>query len=112
MTTYEKEFTRKQICLTSHVKVLNFTLESALLGTIEDWGQREPELFDHQIVSELHESDDEDDIEEDDVEYILQLWILKRLFCFYVDSLILHKENQTMLSDSLAGFCCEPNFQT
>ena len=79
------------------MKVLNFTLESALLGTIEDWGQREPELFDHQIVSELHESDDEDDIEEDDVEYILQLWILKGLFCFYVDSLILHKENQNNL---------------
>ena len=73
------------------MKVLNFTLESALLGTIEDWGQREPELFDHQIVSELHESDDD---EEDDVEYILQLWILKGSVCFYVDSLILHKENQ------------------
>ena len=78
------------------MKVLNFTLESALVGTIEDWGQREPELFDHQIVSELHESDDDDhdDIEEDDVEYILQLWILKGSVCFYVDSLILHKENQ------------------
>ena len=86
------------------MKVLNFTLESALLGTIEDWGQREPELFDHQIVSELHESDDEDDIEENDVEdeedgveYILELWILKGSFCFYVDSLILHKENQNNL---------------
>ena len=79
------------------MKVLNFTLESALLGTIEDWGQREPELFDHQIVSELHESDDEDDIEEDDVEYMLELWILKGSFCFYVDSLILHKENQNNL---------------
>ena len=79
------------------MKVLNFTLESALLGTIEDWGQREPELFDHQIVSELHESDDEDDIEEDDVEYILELWILKGSFCFHVDSLILHKENQNNL---------------
>ena len=78
------------------MKVLNFTLESALLGTIEDWGQREPELFDHQIVSELHESDDDDhdDVEEDDVEYILELWILKGSVCFYVDSLILHKENQ------------------
>ena len=41
------------------MKVLNFTLESALVGTIEDWGQMEPELFDHQIVSELHESDDD-----------------------------------------------------
>ena len=79
------------------MKVLNFTLESALLGTIEDWGQREPELFDHQIVSELHESDDEDDIEEDDVEYILQLFITKGSFCFHVDSLILHKENQNNL---------------
>ena len=79
------------------MKVLNFTLESALVGTIEDWGQREPELFDHQIVSELHESDDEDDIEEDDVEYMLELWILKGSFCFYVDSLILHKENQNNL---------------
>ena len=79
------------------MKVLNFTLESALVGTIEDWGQREPELFDHQIVSELHESDDDDDIEEDDIEYIQELWILKGSFCFYVDSLILHKENQNNL---------------
>ena len=66
------------------MKVLNFTLESALVGTIEDWGQREPELFDHQIVSELHESDDDDydDVEEDDVEYILELRILKGSFAF------------------------------
>ena len=76
------------------MKVLNFTLESALLGTIEDWGQREPELFDHQIVSELHESDDDDDIEKDDdddaveedgvddVEDVLELWILKGYFAF------------------------------
>ena len=61
------------------MKVLHFTLESALLGTIEDWGQREPELFDHQIVSELHESDDDD---YDDVEYILELRILKGSFAF------------------------------
>ena len=91
------------------MKVLNFTLESALLGTIEDWGQREPELFDHQIVSELHESDDDDDIEkdddndsgednnDDDVEYVLELWILKGSFCFHVNSMILHKENQNNL---------------
>ena len=66
------------------MKALNFTLESALVGTIEDWGQREPELFDHQIVSELHESDDDDydDVAEDDVEYILELWILKGSFAF------------------------------
>ena len=67
------------------MKVLHFTLESALLGTIEDWGQREPGLFDHQIVSELHESDDDDDIKEDDVddvEYVLELWILKGSFVF------------------------------
>ena len=61
------------------MKVLNFTLESALVGTIEDWGQMEPELFDHQIVSELHESDDDD---YDDVEYILELRILKGSFAF------------------------------
>ena len=91
------------------MKVLNFTLESALVGTIEDWGQREPELFDHQIVSELHEIDDDNEDEEDDdddsgednnvdnVEYVLELWILKRSFCFHVDSLILHKENQNNL---------------
>ena len=76
------------------MKVLNFTLESALLGTIEDWGQREPELFDHQIVSELHEIDDDNEDEEDDdddsgednnvdnVEYVLELWILKGSFVF------------------------------
>ena len=96
------------------MKVLNFTLESALVGTIEDWGQMEPELFDHQIVSELHESDDDDydDVEEDDVEYILELRILKGSFAFMSTARFYTRRTKTILSDSLAGFCCEPNIQT
>ena len=89
------------------MKVLNFTLESALLGTIEDWGQREPELFDHQIVSELHESDDDDDIEEDDVEYVLDF---ERIILPSCQGLDYTRRTKTIPSDSLIRFCCEPNF--